>query len=87
MNQKLIELAENAGFVMWGDESDQIVDWSCDYDKELQQLYSMIQEMVKTTVIEAFKKRTLTTYDQGLFSQLQKQVLSDLKKAFDHETN
>jgi hypothetical protein len=38
MNDKIKELAEKAGFVLWGTESwnpGDTVDWSCRYDDEL----------------------------------------------------
>ena len=38
MNEKIKELAEKAGFVLWGTESwnpGDTVDWSCRYDDEL----------------------------------------------------
>ena len=38
MNERIQELAEKAGFVLWGTESwnpGDTVDWSCRYDDEL----------------------------------------------------
>ena len=38
MNERIKELAEKAGFVLWGTESwnpGDTVDWSCRYDDEL----------------------------------------------------
>lgn len=39
MNKRIKRLAKRAGFVFWGNESykppGQVIDWACDYDKEL----------------------------------------------------
>ena len=38
MNERIKELAEKAGFVLWGDEfwsPGDAIDWSCRYDDEL----------------------------------------------------
>ena len=38
MNERFKELAEKAGFVLWGNESwnpGDTIDWSCRYDDEL----------------------------------------------------
>ena len=41
-NKKFLDLAKEAGFVVWGKEDwgpgPEYVDWSCDYDKELESL-------------------------------------------------
>lgn len=46
MNSKIKELAKEAGFVMWANESwkpkDAVVDWSCEYDKELEAFYYLV---------------------------------------------
>ena len=46
MNERFKELAEQAGFVMWADESwkpeGQRVDWSSDYDNELAKFAELI---------------------------------------------
>lgn len=52
MNDTMIELAKQAGFVFWKDESwkpqDSLIDWSCDYSNEFDK-YSklLIQETIK----------------------------------------
>ena len=52
MNDSMIRLAEEAGFVFWKDESwkpqDGIIDWSCDYSNEFDK-YSklLVQETIK----------------------------------------
>jgi hypothetical protein len=46
MNEHVKRLAEQAGFCMWGSEAHRpegaTVDWSCDYDKELEEFYNLI---------------------------------------------
>ncbi len=45
MNDRIKELAEKAGFVMWGEETwnpGDVIDWSCRYDDELTKLVDMI---------------------------------------------
>ena len=46
MSERIKELAEQAGFVMWADESwkpeGAIVDWSSDYDNELAKFAELI---------------------------------------------
>jgi len=53
MNKKTIELAKQAGFVFWEDEEwgpgSEYIDWSTDYDKELEKLVELIvQECAKS---------------------------------------
>jgi hypothetical protein len=45
MNERVKELAEKAGFVMWGKETwnpGDVIDWSCRYDDELTKLVELI---------------------------------------------
>ena len=46
MNKKTIELAKQAGFVFWEDEEwgpgSEYIDWSTDYDKELEKLVELV---------------------------------------------
>jgi hypothetical protein len=46
MNPKFIELVEKADFALWGDEDwrprDAFVDWSSNYDRELEKFYELI---------------------------------------------
>lgn len=48
MNPKFIELVDKAGFALWDDEDwrpkDAFVDWSSNYDKELEKFYELIVE-------------------------------------------
>jgi hypothetical protein len=45
MNRKYIELAEKAGFSLWGKETwnpGDVIDWSARYDKELEKFAELI---------------------------------------------
>ena len=46
MNPRIKELAEKSGFMMWSDEpwkpEGAIVDWSCNYDSELEKFAELI---------------------------------------------
>ena len=46
MKDKVKQLAERAGFVLWNNEEwkpeGQVIDWSCDYDKELEKFAELI---------------------------------------------
>jgi hypothetical protein len=48
MNKKIRKLMEKAGFVFWGEEpwkpAGAIVDWSCDYDKEMKKFTELLVE-------------------------------------------
>jgi hypothetical protein len=48
MNDKVKELAEKAGFVLWGDETwnpGDTIDWSCRYDDELVNYTDLVIQM------------------------------------------
>lgn len=54
MNARIKEIAAAAGFVFWKDESwntnGQLIDWSCDYDKELEKFAELlIKEFTEPT--------------------------------------
>ena len=74
MNSKIKELAKEAGFVMWANESwkpkDAVVDWSCEYDKELEAFYYLVvgatiqetmfkehQEFISDIAYQAWRRR------------------------------
>jgi hypothetical protein len=46
MNEKIKQMAEKAGFHLWEDEpwkpEGAVVDWSCDYDSELEKFAELI---------------------------------------------
>lgn len=48
MNERIKELAKKSGFMLWEDEAwkpkDAIVDWSCNYDAELEKFVKLIAE-------------------------------------------
>lgn len=45
---RMLQLAEQAGFVMWSDcdwkPKGATIDWSCDYDKELRKFVKLLKE-------------------------------------------
>jgi len=47
--EEIRDLAEEAGFCMWRDESykpeGEVVDWACKYDKELIKFYHLVRAM------------------------------------------
>ena len=47
--EEIRDLAEDAGFCMWRDESykpeGEVVDWACKYDKELIKFYHLVRAM------------------------------------------
>ena len=47
--EEIKDLAEEAGFCMWQDESykpeGEVVDWACKYDKELIKFYHLVKAM------------------------------------------
>jgi hypothetical protein len=56
MNKKYIELAERAGFSLWGKESwnpGDVIDWSARYDKELESFADMIVRECAEICLEA----------------------------------
>lgn len=48
MKSEYKELAKQAGFIFWANEDwkpdDAVIDWSCDYDKELEKLIELVIE-------------------------------------------
>ena len=47
MNDKIKELAEKAGFILWGEEiwtPGDVIDWSSNYDKELEKFADLLRE-------------------------------------------
>jgi hypothetical protein len=51
MKKIVKELAEKAGFVFWTNEEwkpeDATIDWSCDYDKELEKFFKLVVKYAK----------------------------------------
>lgn len=55
MDKKIIEIAKEAGFCLWGDESwnpGDVVDWNCRYDAELEKFAKLIVEDCIRTIQE-----------------------------------
>jgi len=55
MNKRIQKLAKKAGFVLWEDEDwkpkDEVIDWSCSYDKELEKFAELvIQDYLKRMI-------------------------------------
>ena len=53
MNKKTVKLANQAGFVFWEEDDgkavSKFIDWSCNYDKELEKLVELVvQECAKS---------------------------------------
>ena len=69
MNERIKQLAENAGFILWGKESwnpGDVVDWSSRYDDELQKFAELIvKECVKIAYQNDVAKFTRDGYVIG----------------------
>lgn len=52
MKQEIKELAKQAGFLLWSDEpwnsNNDVVDWSCSYDTELERFYELVVKKVES---------------------------------------
>lgn len=86
INKKLTELAADAGFVFWENEEwgpgPGNIDWSSEYDQQLQGLYDRMLEEVLQTIDESIKKSTLTTFDAGYLGTFNKKLKEDILKKF-----
>lgn len=86
MNEKLVEMAKDSGFVFWQDEphgpGPNNIDWSSEYNAELQGLYDRMVDKFIESVENSFRARTFTTYDAGLLGQLKKEMVTDMLKEF-----
>jgi hypothetical protein len=60
MNPKLVELAQQAGFVLWQDEAwkphNQVIDWSSDYDRELELFAQLVTKDLQQQNLELIKQ-------------------------------
>jgi len=74
MNKRTQELAEQAGFVFWGNESwgpgPGHVDWSCNYDEEFDKLDQLLREEYESKIntgplSAAVKSWTVTTEEDS----------------------
>jgi len=86
INKKLQELAKDAGFVMWEDEEcgpgRDNIDWSLDYDMELQGLYDRMLEEVLQSIDESTKALTLTSFDASYMAGVNKKLKEDILNKF-----
>lgn len=74
MNEQIKELAKQAGFISWEDESwkplDQMFDWSCNYDNELQKF----AELIVRECIEEIRGEVQHWYDLEVDDEMLEQV-------------
>ena len=86
INKKLTELAVDAGFAFWEDEKwgpgPGNIDWSSEYDQQLQGLYDRMLEEVLQTIDESIKQSTLTTFDVNYLGTVNKKLKEDILKKF-----
>ena len=86
INRKLQELAADAGFVFWEDEEwgpgPGNIDWSSQYDMQLQGLYDRMLEEVLQTIDESTKAQSLTTFDADYMGKVNKKLKEDILKKF-----
>ena len=72
MNDKIKELAEQAGFVLWGDETwnncNQNIDWSSQYDEELENYTKLVLMEVIGTISRQFKGPIPLEVGQALYA-------------------
>lgn len=86
INKKLQELAVDAGFAFWEDEAwgpgPGNIDWSSEYDMELQGLYDRMLEEVLKTIDESTKALTLTSFDASYMAGVNKKLKEDILNKF-----
>ena len=82
MKDQTRKLAERSGFILWQDESwnpGSVVDWSSDYDDDLQRFYdNLVGE-----AIEVLQRRFMG--DLNREEQEVRRCIEDLKKHFEGE--
>jgi len=78
MNEQIRELVEQAGFVLWDNEdwrpTDQTVDWSSEYDQELEQLIKLV---IDKCVEVCYTRAGNSDYNTG-----RQHCASDIKEHF-----
>lgn len=86
INKKLTELAADAGFIFWENEEwgpgPGNIDWSSEYDQQLQGLYDRMLEEVLQTIDESIKASTLTTFDNGYLGKVREKLKQDILNKF-----
>ena len=71
MNNKIIELAEQAGFVLWDEpwtNCNQSIDWSSQYDEELENYTKLVLMEVIGTISRQFKGPIPLEVGQALYA-------------------
>lgn len=86
INKKLEALAVDAGFAFWEDEEwgpgPGNIDWSMNYDMELQGLYDRMLEEVLQSIDESTKALTLTSFDASYMAGVNKKLKEDILNKF-----
>lgn len=61
MNGRVRQMLEDAGFVFWQDEQwsdSQVIDWSCNYDKEIEMFVKMVVDKCVSICEEGLPTQT-----------------------------
>ena len=86
INKKLQELAADAGFAFWENEAwgpgPGNIDWSSEYDQQLQCLYDIMLEEVLKTIDESTKSNTFTSFDAAYLGTFNKKLKEDILTKF-----
>jgi len=72
MNERIKELTEHAGFVLWGDEEwnpGDVVDWSSRYDDELEKFAELIVQECMNTIATSKESRQTAYYYRNLVAK------------------
>lgn len=72
MNKLIKQLAEEAGFVLWGDEDwnpGDVIDWSSSYDEELVKYTELV---LRESLVEFYHRYLDTNSDDGIAVQVDK---------------
>lgn len=79
MNERIKELTEQAGFILWADEDwkpeGETIDWSTNYDNELVKLVELIVRECNQAVLE------VPSYYKDYRDQIEKAVIHDCARA------
>lgn len=72
MNNRIKQLAEQAGFVLWGDEdwnSEDIIDWASNYDQEIVQYTKLVAQEV---LVDFYRRYLDTDSNEDIGTQVDK---------------
>ena len=86
MKPKLKQLAEQAEFSLWAEEPwapGDVIDWSARYDDELAKLYELMITEFYSTIEEAVKDRSYTTFDEAYLAHFRQHLKAKVKEKFD----